>query len=68
MDLNFNRAWRRSRLAARLLLEGERRSLSPLRKRAAEKLLADKGVTNRLIQHGLDFLRGRIAQRAHREA
>ena len=49
-------AWRKSRLAARLLLKKE---LRPLKKRelaAARQLSADPEVTNRLIEQGLYYL------------
>jgi hypothetical protein len=49
-------AWRKSRLAARLLV---RRQLRPLRQRERElarQLSQDDEVTNRLIQQALYFL------------
>ena len=58
--------WRRSRLAARLILSGRSTPLSPLRAAIAARLAEDPTATNRLIQHGIDWLRGR-AERIRRE-
>jgi len=49
-------AWRKSRLAARLLLRRESRPLRPRELAAARRLSADPEVTNRLIQQGLYYL------------
>jgi hypothetical protein len=49
-------AWRRSRLAARLLLRKEQRLLKGRELAAARRLSSDPGVTNRLIQQGLYYL------------
>jgi hypothetical protein len=49
-------AWRKSRLAARLLLKKESRPLKGRELAAAQLLSVDPEVTNRLIQQGLYFL------------
>lgn len=50
----FDDEWRKSRLAARLLIQKvERGPLSPRRQALAESLSAERGVTNRLIKHAL---------------
>lgn len=49
-------AWRKSRLAARLLLRKESRPLRPREQAVARKLSQDPQVTNRLIQQALYFL------------
>ena len=49
-------AWRKSRLAARLLLRKESRPLRPREQRLAQQLSVDAEVTNRLIQQALYFL------------
>lgn len=49
-------AWRKSRLAARLLLCRESRPLRPRELILARRLAQDAEVTNRLIQQALYFL------------
>jgi hypothetical protein len=49
-------AWRKSRLAARLLLKKESRGLKGRELAAARRLSTDPEVTNRLIEQGLYFL------------
>jgi hypothetical protein len=49
-------AWRKSRLAARLLLCQEFRPLRPREQALARRLSRDVEVTNRLIQQALYFL------------
>lgn len=49
-------AWRKSRLAARLLLRREARPLRSREQRLARQLSQDAEVTNRLIQQALYFL------------
>jgi hypothetical protein len=49
-------AWRKSRLAARLLLRRESRPLRPREHALARRLSGDAEVTNRLIQQALYFL------------
>jgi hypothetical protein len=49
-------AWRKSRLAARLLLRRETRPLRPREQALARRLGQDAEVTNRLIQQALYFL------------
>lgn len=48
-----NIEWRKSRLAARLLIERSKRPLRPSRKVLAGKLSRDKGVSDRLIKQAL---------------
>ena len=45
--------WRKSRLAARLLIASRKRLLSPRRRAIAGQLAGDKAVSNRLIKHAL---------------
>ena len=49
-------AWRKSRLAARLLIRKESRPLCPREQALAHHLSRDSEVTNRLIQQALYFL------------
>ena len=49
-------AWRKSRLAARLLIRKQSRPLRPREQALARRLGQDAEVTNRLIQQGLYFL------------
>lgn len=49
-------AWRKSRLAARLLIRKEARVLRPRELALARRLSRDPEVTNRLIQQALYFL------------
>jgi len=49
-------AWRKSRLAARLLLRKEAGRMSPRDQAWARRLSHDPEVSNRLIQQGLYFL------------
>jgi hypothetical protein len=49
-------AWRKSRIAARLLLRRESRPLRPRELMLARQLSQDSEVTNRLIQQALYFL------------
>ncbi len=51
-----DRAWRKSRLAARILLRKEAGRMSPRDRRLARILSQDTEVANRLIQQGLYFL------------
>jgi hypothetical protein len=48
-------AWRKSRLAARLLIRKESRPLRPREQKLARRLSQDCEVTNRLIQQALYF-------------
>lgn len=48
--------WRKSRLAARLLLRKESRPLRPRELAAARRLSKDSEVNNRLIQQALYYL------------
>lgn len=49
-------AWRKSRLAARLLIRKDSRPLRPREQTLAVRLSQDPEVTNRLIQQALYFL------------
>lgn len=49
-------AWRKSRLAARLLIRRESRPLRPREQALARRLGRDPEVSNRLIQQALYFL------------
>jgi hypothetical protein len=48
--------WRKSRLAARILLRKEAGRMRPREQALARRLSADPEVTNRLIQQALYFL------------
>ena len=48
--------WRKSRLAARILIRKERGPLRPREQALARRLGKDPEVTNRLIQQALYFL------------
>ena len=54
--------WRKSRVAARLLIQKTKRKLSPRRQALAVQLARDTAVTNRLINHALA---GLYARRRH---
>ena len=49
-------AWRKSRIAARLLMRKETRPLRPRERALARQLSQDPEVSNRLIQQALYFL------------
>jgi hypothetical protein len=51
-----NRAWRKSRLAARVLIRQEAGRMTKRDRLLAEKLGTDVEVTNRLIQQALYYL------------
>ncbi len=51
-----DQAWRKSRMAARLLLRREVRPLRGREQELARQLARDPEVTNRLIQQALYFL------------
>ena len=54
-----NQSWRKSRLAARLLLKKRARSWNARDRRLAAQLVADPAVTNRLIDQAVSFLTAR---------
>ena len=56
-------AWRKSRLAARLLIRKEAGALRPREQALARRLSQDPEVTNRLIQQALYFLG--VGERKH---
>ena len=51
-----DRSWRKSRLAARLLIRKEAGRMSPRDQALARRLSRDPEVSNRLIQQALYFL------------
>ena len=55
-EIKVDTAWRKSRLAARLLIRKESRPLRPREQALARRLSQDAEVTNRLIQQALYFL------------
>jgi len=55
-EIKVDTAWRKSRLAARLLIRKESRPLRPCEQALARRLSQDAEVTNRLIQQALYFL------------
>lgn len=55
-EIKVDTAWRKSRLAARLLIRKEARALRPRELALAHRLSLDPEVTNRLIQQALYFL------------
>ncbi|HSY20355.1 MAG TPA: hypothetical protein VK815_18570 [Candidatus Acidoferrales bacterium] len=54
--VKHDKAWRKSRLAARLLIRKESRPLGPREQALAHQLSQDPEVTNRLIEQALYFL------------
>lgn len=56
VEARVDGAWRKSRLAARLLLRKESRTLRSREQALARRLSRDPEVTNRLIQQALYFL------------
>jgi hypothetical protein len=53
VETRVDNAWRKSRLAARLLLRKESRPLRPREQALARRLSQDAEVSNRLIQQAL---------------
>jgi hypothetical protein len=56
VEAKVDQAWRKSRLAARLLIRKEAGALRPRDQALARRLSLDPEVTNRLIQQALYFL------------
>jgi hypothetical protein len=56
VEAKADRAWRKSRVAARLLLRQEAGPLRPRDRELALRLGRDPEVTNRLIQQALYYL------------
>jgi hypothetical protein len=56
-ELKPDRFWKKSRIAARILLKHERSRLSSRDRRLAHDLADDTGVTNRLIGQAIHCLR-----------
>jgi len=54
----YDRAWRKSRIAARLLYRKAQGALRPRDQSLARKLSVDPEVENRLIQQALYYLGG----------
>jgi hypothetical protein len=52
----MDRSWRKSRIAARILLRSKISAVAPRYGRLAKKLAADPGVTNRLIEQALSSI------------
>jgi hypothetical protein len=57
-ELKPDRFWKKSRIAARILLKKRRGQLTPRDIRLAQKLADDPEVSNRLIAQGLRWLKG----------
>jgi hypothetical protein len=58
----LDRCWRKSRIAARILLREEAGTLTRRDVRLGRKLAADSGVTPRLIQQAIYGFKGRKYQ------
>jgi len=58
----LDRCWRKSRIAARILLRERAGRLTPRDVRLARRFAGDKGVTARLIQQAIHGIRGRAYQ------
>ena len=56
VETRVDAAWRKSRLAARLLIRKEAGVLRPREQALARRLSQDPEVTNRLIQQALYYL------------
>ena len=57
MEPKINRCWRKARIAARLLLKKERQPWNARDRALAEQFYHDPGVTNRLIDQAVKYLR-----------
>lgn len=57
MEPKTNRCWRKARIAARLLLKKERQPWTARDRSLAAQLHDDPGVTNRLIDQAVKYLR-----------
>ena len=57
MATNISQAWRKSRIAARLLLKKQRQPWSARDRRLAAQLADDKAVSNRLIDQAIKNLK-----------
>jgi len=55
----IHQCWRKSRIAARLLLKRQRQQWNDRDRRLATLLAQDPGVTNRLIDQAVSFLTAR---------
>lgn len=58
-ERRLDRCWRKSRIAARILLREKNGKLTGRDVRLGRKLAADPGVTSRLIQQAINGLRAR---------
>ena len=61
----LDRCWRKSRIAARILLRHEAGRTTQRDARLAQLLAADKGVTSRLIDQAIYGIRGRAYRLAN---
>ena len=61
----LDRCWRKSRIAARILLRHQAGKTTVRDARLAQVLAADKGVTSRLIDQALYGIRGRAYRLAN---
>lgn len=61
----LDRCWRKSRIAARILLRQEAGRLTARDIRLARMLAADRGVTSRLMDQAIYGLRGRAYRLAN---
>ena len=59
VERKINQSWRKSRIAARLLLKKEKRPWNARDRALAAMLAEDPGVTNRLIDQAISFLTAR---------
>jgi len=57
--LKADRFWKKSRITARILLKTERGRLNSRDLRLAGQLIEEVGVTNRLIDQAMSFLKAR---------
>jgi hypothetical protein len=57
MEPKTNRCWRKARIAARLLLKKERQPWSARDRALAAQFHHDPGVTNRLIDQAVKYIR-----------
>ncbi len=55
----YDTCWRKSRIAARILLREESAKLTKRDIALGRKLAADSGVTNRLIDQAINGIRGK---------
>lgn len=56
MSKQLDPCWQKARIAARILVRARSRPLGPRDRRLARRLAADPGVTNRLIEQGINYV------------